>query len=74
MPNEDELQALKSRLATHLLALEGVSAVGIRGGALAVYLASDTEAVRHAVRDVIDRHAPGVEFNTFAGGRFERQG
>jgi hypothetical protein len=73
MGAEDDLLELKRRVTDRLLALEGVSGVGIRRGTLTVYLVRDDDWIRRSVHNVIEDEAPGVPFNTFVTGMFKKQ-
>ncbi len=51
---------LKRRLSSRLLAIRGVSGVGIPGGRLTVYLEEDSEAVRKNVETVLATEGGGA--------------
>ncbi len=57
---DSNLREVKRRLSPRLLDIDGVSGVGLPGGALTVYLAKNTDAVRNGVAAVVESEAPGV--------------
>ena len=67
---DDALQQRKQKLSPHLMAIPGVSGVGTHAGALTVYLAEDSAAVREAVDAAIAREAPGTPVNYVVSGSF----
>ena len=71
--SEPELRIVKKRVSPQLLSLAGISGVGINGGRLAVYLESDSKAVRQAVDKVVDTVAPGVPVLFVVTGKFHAQ-
>jgi hypothetical protein len=56
-----------------LLAVDGVTGVGIVDEALAIYLERDDETVRSTVRTLLDSMAPDTPARFFVTGRFEAQ-
>lgn len=72
--NENDLSTTKRRLTPRLLLVPGVCGVGVRSGCLAIYVSEDGEIVRHDVKVLIEREAPGVAFEVVAGGPFEKRG
>jgi hypothetical protein len=64
------LRNLKKRLSPRLLNVAGISGVGISDGALAVYLESDSDAVRQAVEQVMEHEAPDVPVTYVVTGKF----
>jgi hypothetical protein len=67
------LQELKRRLSPRLLAIPGVSGVGIQDGKLAVYLAEDSDAVRQQAQDIIESEAKDQQVVYTVTGAFRRQ-
>ena len=68
-----QLKSLKKRLSRRLLAVEGVTGVGIRTGKLAVYVERDQEQLRRQVQDVLDQEAPGLDVKMVVTDAFRRQ-
>ncbi len=73
MPDRARLSRLKGRVSPRLLALPGVSGVGISGGSLVVYLEADDPVARaRALRIVADEDAEApVSFSVT--GAFRKQ-
>jgi hypothetical protein len=69
-----DLRALKARVSPRLLAIDGVTGVGIAGRTLAVYLEADSEAVRQEVAALLDAEAPGVPVSFTVTGWFRAHG
>ena len=65
-----DLQNLKKRLSAGLLNIGGVSGVGISGGTIAVYLDTDSEAVRQEVEKVVAAEAADVRVSYVVTGKF----
>jgi len=67
------LRTVKKRVSSQLLALAGISGVGISGGRLTVYLEDDSEVMRQAVDKVVRNIAPGVPVLFVVTGKFHAQ-
>lgn len=67
-----DLKALKRRLSPRLLALEGVSGVGISSGRLTIYLSEDLAALRRRLQRILKSEAPGVEVAMIPTGEFRK--
>jgi hypothetical protein len=68
-----DLNDIKKRLSPQLLALEGVSGIGITSGKLAVYLAADLGTLADEVRQLVASEAPEVEVELVVTGSFHKQ-
>ena len=68
-----ELLAAKQRLSPRLLALAGVSGLGISADGFTVYLLKDSDPVRRDVAAVIEAEAPGTPVTFRVSGRFRKQ-
>ena len=66
----NELLNVKKRLSAGLLNIGGVSGVGISGGTIAVYLETDSEAVRQEVKKVVAAEAENVPVTYVVTGKF----
>ena len=64
--------AVKRRLASRLLAFDGITGVGVRNGRLAVYLDGPREATRRRVAALVNLEAPGIALEYFESGEFRR--
>jgi hypothetical protein len=70
MYRNDELDALRARLAPELLAIEGVSAVGNSSDALNVYLSADSDSVRGQVEELVRGSAGEAPIHFIVSGDF----
>jgi hypothetical protein len=70
MYRSDELDALRTRLAPELLAIDGVAAVGSSSDALNVYLSAENEAVRRQVQGAVGRYGSEVPIKFVVSGDF----
>jgi hypothetical protein len=70
MYRNDELDALRARLAPELLAVKGVTAVGNSSDALNVYLSEDSEAVRRQVEEIVHGYAGEAPIHFVVSGDF----
>ncbi len=70
MYRNDELDALRARLAPELLAIQGVAAVGNSSEALNVYLSAESEAVRRQVEEIVRRYAGEAPIHFVVSGDF----
>ena len=71
MYRNDELDALRARLAPELLAIQGVAAVGNSSEALNVYLSAESEAVRRGqVEEIVRRYAGEAPIHFVVSGDF----
>ncbi len=68
----DDLRSVKQRLAPKLLAVDGVTGVGMREGRLAVYLDGPRDAARRQVSALVEAEAPGTIVEYFESGEFRR--
>jgi hypothetical protein len=68
-----DARELKRMLGPSLLAIDGVSGVGVPAGRLTVYLERDEPSVRRQVEDVVKRLAPNVTVAFEKTGRFRPQ-
>jgi hypothetical protein len=68
----DDLRSVKQRLAPRLLAIDGVTGVGLREGRLAVYLDGPREAARQQVQALVGARAPGTVVEFFESGELRR--
>lgn len=68
-----DLRATKARLSPRLLALAGVSGLGISADGLTVYLVKDSEPVRREVAAVVTAEAPGTPVIFQATGPLRKQ-
>ena len=73
MPVPPDVARLKQALSPALLEIEGVSGVGIPGGQLTVYLASDDPVVKGKVRELVARTAPAVTPRFEVTGVFQKR-
>ena len=48
------MQSIKRRLSPRLLAIDGVTAVGLAGGSLVVYVTDDAAAIRRAIAELFE--------------------
>jgi hypothetical protein len=71
--DETELLNLKRSLAPGLLALPGVSGVGIGDGTLRIYLAQDDAGVKEQVRKIVSASNKEVPIEFIASGEFRAQ-
>jgi hypothetical protein len=65
--------ALKRALSPLLLALPGVSGVGVRDGKVCVYLAHDDALVRRAVEHTVHSRSPDAAVLFEVTGRFVKR-
>lgn len=70
MYRNDELNALRARIAPELLAVQGVAAVGNSSDALNVYLSAESESVRRQVEEIVRRHAVEAPVHFVVSGDF----
>ena len=68
----DDLRSVKQRLAPRLLAIDGVTGVGLREGRLAVYLDGPRDAARPQVQALVGALAPGTVVEFFESGELRR--
>lgn len=68
----DDLRSVKQRLAPRLLAIDGVTGVGMREGRLAVYLDGPRDAARRQVSALVGVEAPGTVVEYVESGEFRR--
>ena len=73
MASTEELLAAKKNVTADLMARAAVAGVGISGGKLCVYLATDTPDVRADVQGALERLAPGIETTIAPSGKFIKQ-
>lgn len=71
-PKAGDLKALKRRLSPQLLALDGVTGVGIASGKLTVYLSEDLAALRRRLQRILKAEAPGVQVALVPTGVFRK--
>jgi hypothetical protein len=63
MAPEPDVKAIKNRVASRLLAIDGVTGLGTPSGVLTVYLERDSDAVRREVSALVAAEGvPRVEF------------
>lgn len=67
----EQLLALKRRLSPRLLALQGVSGIGVSGDRLAIYLTANDSNARRRVRRLLYAEAPEVDFTLVTSGTFQ---
>jgi hypothetical protein len=70
MADQAELEQAKQRLSGKLLAIDGVSGVGVGNGRVHIYLAQDHPDVRGAVDRIMESEAPGIPHACFVTGEF----
>jgi len=68
----NELNARKSRLSPRLLALQGISGVGLGDGCVAIYLEMDSADVRQRALALVDAEAPGTPVAFHVTGAFRK--
>jgi len=73
MAQHMNLDEIKTRVAAPLMAIDGVSGVGVGDGGIHVYLDSDHEAVHSAVSRVMSAEAAGAPFQVIVSGGFHAQ-
>ena len=73
MPDPKELESWKQRLTPDLMAIDGVSGVGVGPDHVRVYLERDRDDVRAAVARVLAAHAPSAPVELIVTGRFSAQ-
>jgi hypothetical protein len=73
MPAPTDALALKRLLSPLLLAIEGVSGLGVPGGQLTIYLEADDADVRRRVSEIVARAAPGATPRFEVTGPFRKQ-
>lgn len=71
MADSDAVLAAKRRLSSSLLAVAGVSGVGVSQGRLRIYLDRDTAEVRSEVSRLLARHAAAVPYEIEVSGPFK---
>lgn len=69
-----DARELKRKVGPSLLAIAGVSGVGVPAGRLTVYLERDDPSVRRQVEEIVQRLSPGtvVAFETTGAFRPQR--
>lgn len=72
-PEETDPAQIKKRISPRLLAVPGVSGVGVPRGRLTVYLVEDSEAVRRSVSDALAELACEAPVDFVATGAFRKQ-
>jgi hypothetical protein len=70
MADHADLEQFKQRLSGKLLAIDGVSGVGVGSGRIHIYLARDHQDIRGAVDRIMQAEAPGTPHAYFATGEF----
>jgi hypothetical protein len=70
MADQADLEQLKQRLSGKLLAIDGVSGIGVGSGRIHIYLAQDHLEIRAAVDRVMQAEAPGIPHAYFVTGEF----
>lgn len=70
MPTTDDIREIKRRLADRLLAISGVSGVGVPSGRLTVYLEKDSRIARKRATDLLNAEAPGTAVDFIITGVF----
>ena len=70
---DSNLREKKRQLSPILLAIPGVSGIGIPGGVMTVYLQEDSESVRRQVADVVSRNTPDIPVRYVVTGAFRAQ-
>lgn len=73
MADETDLKDLKRRLSGRLMAIDGVSGVGVGADRIQVYLAQDDDRVRAEVERVIEAESPGIAAAYITTGPFRAQ-
>jgi hypothetical protein len=73
MGRDEEIRALKDKIAPDLLAIEGVGAVGADSRGLNVYLVRDSSAVRERVEKAVRAHAGDLRIQFVISGDFRVQ-
>jgi hypothetical protein len=68
----DELRAVKRRLSPGILAVRGVSGVGISSGRLVIYLKKDLPALRLKLERLLAHEAPDTPFGFQTTGGFRK--
>lgn len=68
----NDLASRKQRLSPKLLAVDGVSGVGIGEGHVVVYLVDDSDSVREQARGIIDAQEPGTPVSFHITGAFRK--
>jgi len=68
----DDLCSVKQRLAPRLLAIDGVTGVGLREDRLVVYLEGPGDGARRRVSALVEGEAPGTVVEYFESGEFRR--
>jgi hypothetical protein len=69
MPDRRLASEVKARLGGRLLAVPGVSGVGVPGGALTVYLEKDSPEARCACEEIVRADGSGAEVRFVVTGR-----
>ena len=70
MAEDIDLAALKARVSGKLMAIDGVSGVGIGSERVNIYLALDDHTVRNAVAKVMQEEGADAPFEVIASGPF----
>lgn len=70
MPSLEEIKALKKKISSDVLQVEGVAGLGVPDGQLTVYLEKDAPTVRANVQRLLDRLAPGARARFMVTGGF----
>ncbi len=70
MTDQAYLERLKQSLSGKLLAIDGVSGIGVGSGRIHIYLERDQQEIRAAVDRVMQAAAPGIAHAYFVTGEF----
>jgi hypothetical protein len=69
----NDLALRKRRLSPKLLAVPGISGVGLRNGGVVVYLDEDADEVRETARSLVEADEPGTPLSFDVTGRFQKR-
>jgi hypothetical protein len=70
MADQADLERFKQRLSGKLLAIDGVSGVGVGSGRIQIYLARDHQETRAAIDRLMQAEAPDIPHAYFVTGEF----